>query len=282
MNAIQKNADDNPVAINLIAQRSCIASTVLLIALWASPSLAAIGSSSQRTAQSPQETTPPQCKEGDCKGHGHQGHADKAHGKEGHAMAEHSMDGKAMEEHQCKDGDCKEHGHQGHADKAHGKEGHAMAEHSMDGKAMQEHQCKDGDCKEHGHQGHADKAHGKEGHAMAEHSMDGKAMQGNAMASASVGPGSTLPAAGAQLTRPARALRIWFDQAPNVAKSSISLEGPNGSMTLQGLHSMGDNDLMIRVVGAMPDGGYTVTWTMVEQSGAKKTGSWSFSIQRAQ
>ena len=90
----------------------------------------------------------------------------------------------------------------------------------------------------------------------------------------------TDPADGAKLTRPARSLRVWFDRPPVVAESSLSLEGPAGALQVQGLHTMGEDDLMARVVGAMPDGTYEASYSATFADGASTSGSWSFEIQR--
>lgn len=151
---------------------------------------------------------------------------------------------------------------------------------SQEGRASQEDHCKGGTCKEH------DEEHG-EGHDNNQHTMHGqhgekddKDLGEDQQTKVSQTP-TTEPAAWAQLTKPARTLRIWLDSPPVVAKSSLSLEGPAGPMTVQGLHSMGENDLMARVVGAMPNGEYTVTWTTENAAGDQQTGTWSFSVQRA-
>lgn len=88
------------------------------------------------------------------------------------------------------------------------------------------------------------------------------------------------PEDGAVLDRPVRSLRVWFDHAPDVAASELSLEGPAGAdLEVTGLHTMGEEDLMARVVGRMPDGKYTATWRIGSGDGAA-TGSWSFEVRR--
>ncbi len=90
----------------------------------------------------------------------------------------------------------------------------------------------------------------------------------------------TAPEDGSTETSPARALRVWFPEAPDPAKSSLELEGPEGPLSVTGLHTMGENDLMARVSGRMPDGEYAASWTFTGTSGSSATGSWSFSIAR--
>ena len=88
------------------------------------------------------------------------------------------------------------------------------------------------------------------------------------------------PKDGATLSRPARSLRVWFADTPVVDKCKLELEGPSGTLDVTGLHTMGDDDLMARVSGAMPDGSYTARWTFVGSDGKEKTGSWTFEVKR--
>lgn len=90
----------------------------------------------------------------------------------------------------------------------------------------------------------------------------------------------TEPADGARLTRPARSLRVWFDRPPVVAESELSLVGPRGELQVEGLHTMGEDDLMARVVGAMPDGTYEASYSVTFADGDSLSGSWSFEIKR--
>ena len=92
----------------------------------------------------------------------------------------------------------------------------------------------------------------------------------------------TQPEEGALLTRPVRALRVWLSAEPNVEVSKLSLTGPAGKLEITGLHSMGDNDLMGRVVGSMPDGEYTATWeSAAVEDGHVRNGEWKFTVQRS-
>lgn len=90
----------------------------------------------------------------------------------------------------------------------------------------------------------------------------------------------TLPEDGATSSNPVRSLRVWFTQEPDLPLSKLELDGPNGALEVTGVHSMGEKDLMGRVVGAMPDGDYTAKWTAAGDDGHVLTGSWSFTIQR--
>lgn len=91
----------------------------------------------------------------------------------------------------------------------------------------------------------------------------------------------TSPEDGATLNGPVRTLRVWFNQEPDVPLSKLELEGPAGPMKVEGLHTMGDRDLMARVSGRMPDGVYTARWQTAGDDGRVLTGEWTFTIDRA-
>ena len=94
--------------------------------------------------------------------------------------------------------------------------------------------------------------------------------------------GST-PPDGAALDGPDRTVRVWFETAPPVDGSSLAISGPGNRAKIEGLHTMGENDLMGRVTGPMPNGEWTMTWTTVGADGeAKRTldGVIDFCIER--
>jgi len=91
--------------------------------------------------------------------------------------------------------------------------------------------------------------------------------------------GST-PEDGAELDGPVRTVRVWFDQAPVVAESTLTLSGPGNRAEIEGIHTMGENDLMGRVTGPMPNGDWTMSWTAVGPDGETQTGSVTFSVDR--
>lgn len=88
------------------------------------------------------------------------------------------------------------------------------------------------------------------------------------------------PEAGSTQTRPPRHLRVWFDQAPDPEKAELELVGPAGALDLEGLHTMGANDLMVRIVGRVPDGEYTAKWKLTDGDGEAHEGEWSFTVKR--
>jgi methionine-rich copper-binding protein CopC len=90
----------------------------------------------------------------------------------------------------------------------------------------------------------------------------------------------TDPGKGEILTRPPQHLRVFFDVLPDPAKSELHLTGPDGELQLEGLHTMGENDLMIRIVGRVADGDYTATWKAVGTDGSTSQGEWKFTVKR--
>ena len=103
---------------------------------------------------------------------------------------------------------------------------------------------------------------------------------------AAVGAGDSVqvkkldPPQGGILTRTPKALRVWFDRQPDPAESLLTLEGPGGKMRLEGLHTMGYEDLMISVVGRLPDGDYLARWRFTGLDGTQAVGEWRFAIVR--
>ena len=90
----------------------------------------------------------------------------------------------------------------------------------------------------------------------------------------------TSPEDGATLSGPVRTLRVWFNQEPDLPLSKLELTGPNGPLSVEGLHTMGEKDLMARVSGRMPDGSYTAKWQTAGDDGHVLTGEWTFTIDR--
>ena len=91
---------------------------------------------------------------------------------------------------------------------------------------------------------------------------------------------NTSPEDGATLSGPVRTLRVWFNQEPDLPLSKLELTGPNGPLNVEGLHTMGEKDLMARVSGRMPDGSYTAKWRTAGDDGHVLTGEWAFTIDR--
>jgi hypothetical protein len=89
------------------------------------------------------------------------------------------------------------------------------------------------------------------------------------------------PADGSTVDRAIRSIRIFFDQVPDLERSELALEGPEGAeVQVQGLHTMGEQDLMATVSGRMPDGDYTIKWKTAGQDGHQREGEITFTLAR--
>lgn len=94
----------------------------------------------------------------------------------------------------------------------------------------------------------------------------------------------TLPPTGATVTTAPTQIQVWFSQAPTVAVSGLSLEGPSGKVEL-GKVTAGmakgepDNSLVASVVGMVAPGKYTVTWKTSGADGHMLTGTFEFTFK---
>jgi methionine-rich copper-binding protein CopC len=88
------------------------------------------------------------------------------------------------------------------------------------------------------------------------------------------------PPNGETLSRPPQHLRVFFDVLPDPAKSELTLQGPEGELQVEGLHTMGENDLMARIVGRVADGEYTARWRATGTDGSTSEGEWKFVVKR--
>lgn len=88
----------------------------------------------------------------------------------------------------------------------------------------------------------------------------------------------TEPGPGGVATIPFTSVRVWFNDATDLDASELALQGPAGSVTLTGVHSMGEGDLMAAVSGATPAGDYTLTWTAAGTGGGTATGEVRFTV----
>lgn len=90
------------------------------------------------------------------------------------------------------------------------------------------------------------------------------------------------PGPGDVATIPFTSVRVWFNDETDPGQSSLALEGPDGSISLVGVHSMGEGDLMAAVSGSTDPGEYTLTWTAVSADGATATGDVRFTVASAE
>lgn len=88
------------------------------------------------------------------------------------------------------------------------------------------------------------------------------------------------PEVDAEMNYSPRTLRVFLAELPEVSDSSMTLTGPDGDVALDGLHTMGADDLMIEIVDfPLASGEYMVEWT-AKFAGDKKqySGSYRFTV----
>lgn len=94
----------------------------------------------------------------------------------------------------------------------------------------------------------------------------------------------TFPEADATVTSAPDHLQVWFSQAPTVPVSSLSLEGPDGKVTV-GKAAAGkvdgkaDKSLVAPITGTITAGKYTVTWKTSGSDGHIQTGTFDFIVK---
>lgn len=100
--------------------------------------------------------------------------------------------------------------------------------------------------------------------------------------SAHLAVSKTFPATDSTVTTAPNHLQIWFTQAPTVAVSALSLEGPKGKVEM-GKVAAGqadgkpDRSLVAPIVGTLEPGKYTGTWKTSGSDGHIITGTFAFS-----
>ncbi|MEX0901460.1 MAG: copper resistance protein CopC [Pseudohongiellaceae bacterium] len=85
------------------------------------------------------------------------------------------------------------------------------------------------------------------------------------------------------VTNAPRTLRLYFEALPDVPRSNVELEGPDGEMlTLRGIHTMGADDLMMEINDNVPNGEYTVRWNAyIGDDPTGYEGSYNFTVDAA-
>ncbi len=92
----------------------------------------------------------------------------------------------------------------------------------------------------------------------------------------------SMPAKDAKLNASPDHLQVWFTQDPEPALSQISLEGPDGEVSL-GKTTVGDEkSLVAEVPATLAPGSYTVKWRSAGDDGHVLRGDFAFSIATAE
>lgn len=96
----------------------------------------------------------------------------------------------------------------------------------------------------------------------------------------------TFPAADSTVATAPDRLQVWFSQAPTVPVSSLTLEGPNGRVTVGKavagqMDGKPDQSLVAPITGTLTAGKYTVTWKTAGADGHIQTDTFVFTFKPA-
>jgi methionine-rich copper-binding protein CopC len=94
----------------------------------------------------------------------------------------------------------------------------------------------------------------------------------------------TFPETDATVTSIPDHLQVWFSQAPTVPVSSLTLEGPDGKVTMGKavagkVDGKSDKSIVAPVTGTITAGKYTVTWKTSGSDGHIQTGTFDFIVK---
>lgn len=104
---------------------------------------------------------------------------------------------------------------------------------------------------------------------------------GTAVVSAELRVAKTLPAHKAILSSPPAALQVWFNEAPVISVSKLSLMGPDGAVTLGQLRSGDERSVIADIPERLSGGRYQATWKTADENGRVVRGTFSFTIAPA-
>ena len=91
----------------------------------------------------------------------------------------------------------------------------------------------------------------------------------------------SVPAEDAALAESPAQLQVWFTQDPEPALSQLSLEGPNGDITIGKTTVSEERSLVAEVPSTLGPGSYTVNWRSAGNDGHVQRGDFAFTIRAA-
>jgi len=91
----------------------------------------------------------------------------------------------------------------------------------------------------------------------------------------------TVPATDSTIATSPKQVEVWFDEAPDLKVSKMTLMGPAGAVKL-GAPQVKDKSLFAAVQGNLADGAYTTSWTSEGDDGHVQTGMFKFTVKSAQ
>jgi methionine-rich copper-binding protein CopC len=104
--------------------------------------------------------------------------------------------------------------------------------------------------------------------------------------SAHLAVSKTFPVTGGTITTTPDRLQVWFTQAPTMAVSALSLEGPKGKVELGKVAAgqadgKADRSLVAPIVGKLEPGKYIGSWKTSGNDGHILTGTFEFTYSQA-
>jgi methionine-rich copper-binding protein CopC len=95
----------------------------------------------------------------------------------------------------------------------------------------------------------------------------------------------TLPATDATVATAPTQIQVWFSQAPTVAVSGLTLEGPSGKVELGKVAAgmtdgKADHSIVAPIVGKVAPGKYTASWKTSGTDGHILTGTFEFTFKQ--
>jgi methionine-rich copper-binding protein CopC len=90
----------------------------------------------------------------------------------------------------------------------------------------------------------------------------------------------TAPVTDSTVTMLPKMVQVWFNEAPDIKVSKMTLTGPSGPVELEAPKVMG-NSLGAVIKGALGDGTYTVTWQSAGDDGHMQKAEFKFTVKRS-
>ena len=90
----------------------------------------------------------------------------------------------------------------------------------------------------------------------------------------------TMPATDSTVTMIPKMVQVWFNEAPDMKVSKMTLTGPSGPVELAAPMAMG-NSLAAEIKGVLADGTYTVAWQSAGDDGHLQKAEFKFTVKRS-
>ena len=90
----------------------------------------------------------------------------------------------------------------------------------------------------------------------------------------------TAPVTDSTVTMLPKMVQVWFNEAPDMKVSKMTLMGPSGPVELGAPMAMGKS-LGAEIKGTLADGLYTVTWQSAGDDGHLQKAEFKFTVKRS-